>query len=56
MRQLRAFLEGRTGPADPGRRLASHMLDYIAGKRSEQAMEKSWNRAFADPADVKMTG
>lgn len=56
MKQLRAFLEGKTGPADPGHRLASYMLDYIAGKRSEESMEKYWDRAFAEPSGTRMTG
>src|SRR3954454_3488112 len=55
LKQLRAFLEGKTGPADPGHRLPPHLLDYISGKRSEEAMEKSWDRAFAEPAG-RMTG
>ena len=33
LKQLRAFLEGKTGPADPGHRLAAYLLDYLAGKR-----------------------
>jgi ParB/RepB/Spo0J family partition protein len=41
LKQIRAFLEGRTGPADPGRRLAAGLLDYLSGKRSEEAMAKS---------------
>jgi ParB/RepB/Spo0J family partition protein len=56
LKQLRAFLEGKTGPADPGHRLAAYLLDYIAGKRSEEAMEKYWDRAFAEPAGSRMTG
>ena len=50
LKQLKAFLEGKTGPADPGHRLAAYLLDYLAGKRSEEAMEKYWDRAFAEPA------
>lgn len=46
LKQLRSFLEGRTGPADPGRRLAAGLLDYLSGKRSEEVMSKSWDRAF----------
>ena len=46
LKQIRAFLEGKTGPADSGRRLAAGLLDYLSGKRSEEAMEKSWDRAF----------
>ena len=55
LKQLRAFLEGKTGPADPGHRLAAYMLDYISGRRSEDAMEKYWDRAFAEPAG-RMSG
>jgi len=54
LKQIRAFLEGKTGPADPGRRLAAGLLDYLSGKRSEEAMSKSWDRAFeaAGPRNV----
>jgi hypothetical protein len=55
LKQGRAFLEGKTGPADSGHRLAAYMLDYIAGKRSEEAMDKYWDRAFAEPVG-RMTG
>ena len=56
LKQIRAFLEGRTGPADNGHRLAAYLLDYLSGKRSEEAMEKSWDRAFAEPSETRMTG
>lgn len=56
LKQVKAFLEGKSGPADPGHRLAAYMLDYISGKRSEEAMAKYWDRAFASPADSRMTG
>lgn len=55
LKQLRAFLEGKTGPADPGHRLASYLLDYLAGKRSEEHLDRYWDRAFAEPAG-RMTG
>ena len=55
LKQLRAFLEGKTGPADPGHRLAAYLLDYISGKRSEENLDKYWDRAFAEPAG-RMTG
>jgi ParB family transcriptional regulator, chromosome partitioning protein len=56
IKQFRAFLEGKTGPAGPGHRFASYLLDYLAGKRSEEAMDKYWNRTLADPAETRMTG
>ena len=40
VKQLRAFLEGKTGPADPGHRLAAYLLDYLAGKRSDEQPEQ----------------
>ncbi|WP_165248008.1 ParB/RepB/Spo0J family partition protein [Paludisphaera soli] len=55
IKQVRAFFEGKTGPADPGHRLAMYLLDYIAGKRSDEAMEKYWDRAF-DPAGSRTVG
>lgn len=56
LKQLKVFLEGKTGPADPGHRLAVYLLDYIAGKRSEEAMDKYWDRAFVEPSGPRMTG
>src|SRR3954454_14483848 len=55
LKQLRAFLEGKTGPADPGHRLAAYLLDFLAGKRSEEAIDKYWDRAF-EPAGTRVTG
>jgi ParB/RepB/Spo0J family partition protein len=46
LKQFRAFLEGKTGPTEPGFRLASYMLDYLAGKRSDEQMVRYWDRAF----------
>jgi ParB/RepB/Spo0J family partition protein len=48
IKQLRAFLEGKTGPADPGHKLAAYLLDYLAGKRSDEQMMRYWDRAFPD--------
>ena len=53
MKQLRAFLEGKTGTADPGHKLAAYILDYLAGKRSDENLDRYWDRAFAEP---RMTG
>jgi ParB/RepB/Spo0J family partition protein len=48
IKQLRAFLEGKTGPADPGHRLATYLLDFLAGKRSDEQMTRYWDKAFPD--------
>lgn len=56
MKQLKAFLESKTGPADPGHRLAAYLLDYLSGKRSEEHLGRYWDRAFAEPAGPRMTG
>lgn len=56
MKQLKAFLEGKTGPADPGHRLATYLLDYLSGKRSEEQLAKYWDRAFPDSNPQRMTG
>jgi ParB family chromosome partitioning protein len=48
LKQLRAFLERKTGPADPGHRLAAYLLDWMAGKRSDEQMVRYWDRAFPD--------
>ena len=56
MKQLKAFLEGKTGPADSGHRLAAYLLEYLSGKRSDENLDKYWDRAFGDPAGTRMTG
>jgi ParB/RepB/Spo0J family partition protein len=48
IKQFRAFLEGKTGPADPGHRLAAYMLDFLAGKRSDEQMGRYWDKAFPE--------
>ena len=48
LKQLKTFLEGKCGPADPGHKLASYVLDYLAGKRTDEQMAKNWDRAFPD--------
>jgi ParB-like chromosome segregation protein Spo0J len=48
LKQLRAFLEAKTGPADPGHKLATYLLDYLAGKRSDEQMVRYWDKAFPD--------
>ncbi len=48
LKQLRAFLEGKTGPADPGHKLASYLLDYLAGKKSDDNLGKYWDKAFPE--------
>ena len=47
MKQLRAFLEGKSGPADPGHKLAAYMLDYLAGKKSDDNLSKYWDKSFS---------
>jgi hypothetical protein len=46
LKQLKTFLEGQTGPADPGHKLAAYVLDYLAGKKSDDQMAKYWDKAF----------
>lgn len=48
LKHFRAFLEGKTGPADPGHKLASYLLDFLAGKKSDEQMERYWVKAFPD--------
>ena len=48
LKQLRTFLEGKTGPADPGHKLAAYMLDYLAGKKSDDNMSKYWDKSFSE--------
>ena len=47
VKQLRTFLEGKTGPADPGHKLASYVLDYLAGKKSDDNLSKYWDKSFS---------
>jgi ParB/RepB/Spo0J family partition protein len=56
LKQLRAFLESKTGPADPGHKLAAYLLDYMEGKRTDESMAKYWDRTLAEPAGTRMTG
>jgi ParB family transcriptional regulator, chromosome partitioning protein len=48
LKQLRAFLEGKTGSADPGHKLASYVLDYLAGKKSDDNLSKYWDKSFGE--------
>lgn len=49
IKDIREFLEGKTGPAEPatGRNLAKHLLDYLSGEKSEENMQRYWDRVFA---------
>ncbi len=48
IKQLRTFLETKTGPADPGHKLAAYMLDYLAGKKSDDNLNKYWDKSFSE--------
>ena len=48
-KQLRSFLEGKTSLGDPGHKLASYLLDYLAGKKSDDNLNKYWDKSFAEP-------
>lgn len=56
LKQLRYFLEDRTGHTDPGHQLAADLLDYLAGVKSEAEMNEAWDRAFASPVGQRITG
>ena len=56
MKQLRAFLECKTGPADPGHRLAADLRDYLAGEKSEAEMGEAWDLAFSGQVVQRKTG
>jgi ParB/RepB/Spo0J family partition protein len=56
LKQLKAFLESKTGPADHGRRFACYLLDYLSGIRSEENFDRYWDRTFAEPVEERMTG
>jgi ParB/RepB/Spo0J family partition protein len=46
LKQLKTFLEAKTGPGDPGHKLAAYVLDYLAGKKSDDQMAKYWDKSF----------
>jgi ParB/RepB/Spo0J family partition protein len=56
LKQLRAFLEGKTGPGDLGHNLAADLLEYLAGRRTDDEIAGSWDRAFSEPAGSRLTG
>ena len=56
LKQLKAFLEGKTGPEDYGKNFATYLLDWLDGKRSDENLDKYWDRSFAEPAEPRMTG
>jgi ParB/RepB/Spo0J family partition protein len=56
MKQLRAFLEAKTGPADHGRNLATYLLDWLDGRRTDENLDKYWDRTLAEHAGSRMTG
>jgi hypothetical protein len=56
LKQLKAFLEGKTGPEDYGKNLASYLLDWLDGKRTDENLDKYWDRSFAGAVDQRMTG
>jgi ParB/RepB/Spo0J family partition protein len=56
LKQLKAFLERKTGPEDFGKNFASYLLDWLDGKRSDEHLDKYWDRSFAGSADQRMTG
>ncbi|WP_435018560.1 ParB/RepB/Spo0J family partition protein [Tundrisphaera sp. TA3] len=56
LKQIKAFLLGKTGHGDPGYRLATHMLHFLSGKLSEEGMDKAWSQAFAEPTGQRRTG
>lgn len=46
MKDLREFLQTKTGPADPGKNLASYLLDFMEGKKSMDQMDSYWDKQF----------
>jgi ParB family transcriptional regulator, chromosome partitioning protein len=56
LKQLKAFLEGKTGPEDYGKNFASYLLDWLDGKRTNEHLDKYWDRSFAGAVDQRMTG
>jgi ParB/RepB/Spo0J family partition protein len=50
LKQLRSFLETKIGSANPGHKLASYVLDYLAGKKSDEQLGKYWDKSFSETA------
>ncbi len=48
LKQFRSFLETKSGPADRGRKVAAFLLDYMAGKKTDEQMARYWDKAFPE--------
>mgnify|MGYP000952187441 CR=1 FL=1 len=48
LKQFRSFLEAKSGPAEPGHRLAAYLLEFLGGKKSDDQMGRYWDKAFPD--------
>jgi ParB/RepB/Spo0J family partition protein len=46
LKQIKDFLEGKTGPEEYGKNFASYLLDWIDGTRTDDQLEKYWNTTF----------
>jgi ParB/RepB/Spo0J family partition protein len=58
MAALKAFLESKTGIADAGHNLAGDLLDFLAGRVTDDFMASAWDQAFnpegAEIGDVEV--
>lgn len=48
-RELAAWIETKSGPLEPGYRLACHLCDYLDGKLSDSQMSTKWDKSFPKP-------
>jgi ParB/RepB/Spo0J family partition protein len=56
LKQLKAFLERKSGPEGSGKELAACLLDWLDGRRSDEDLDKDWDRDFTESTGSRMTG
>lgn len=53
LKQLREFLQGKTGVADYGSQFAIYLGEWLEGLRTDENLDKYWDRTFKAIEDAK---